>query len=68
MPILSPRTVSQTGWRASSPLDRRVALARAVLAIERFLPRLWPAFGFFAFYLALALTGLFAFVAWPLQA
>ncbi len=68
MPILSPRTASQTGWRASSPLDRRVALARAVLAVERFLPRLWPAFGFFAFYLALALTGLFAFVAWPLQA
>jgi uncharacterized protein (TIGR02302 family) len=76
MPILSPRTASQTGWRTSSParlwrgdpLDRRVALARAVLAVERVLPRLWPAFGFIGFYLALALTGIFAFVAWPLQA
>src|SRR5471032_3000108 len=76
MPILSPRTASQTGWRISSPtrlwrgnpLDRRVALARVVLAIERLLPRLWPAFGFIGFYLALGLTGIFAFVAWPLQA
>jgi len=67
MPILSPRTASPTGWPAS-PLDRRVSIARAVLAIERVLPRLWPAFGFFGFYLALALTGIFAFVAWPLQA
>ncbi|HKY17691.1 MAG TPA: DUF4175 family protein [Rhizomicrobium sp.] len=76
MPILSPRTASPTGWRTSSParlwrggpLERRVALAGMVLAIERLLPRLWPAFGFFGFYLALALTGLFAFVPWPLQA
>jgi uncharacterized protein (TIGR02302 family) len=67
MPILSPRTASQTGWPAN-PLDRRVALARAVLAIERVLPLLWPAFGFIGFYLALGLTGIFAFVAWPLQA
>jgi uncharacterized protein (TIGR02302 family) len=68
MPILSPRTASQTGWRRTDPLERRVALARAVLAIERLLPRLWPAFGFVGFYLALALTGIFAFIAWPLQA
>jgi uncharacterized protein (TIGR02302 family) len=67
MPILSPRTVSQTGWR-TDPLDRRVALTRTVLAVERVMPRLWPALGFIGFYLALALTGLFAFVAWPLQA
>ena len=67
MPILSPRTASQTGWPAN-PLDRRVTLARAILAIERVLPRLWPAFGFIGFYLALALTGIFAFIAWPLQA
>jgi len=67
MPILSPRTASPTGWLAN-PLERRVGIARAVLAIERVLPRLWPAVGFFGFYLALALTGLFAFVAWPLQA
>ena len=43
-------------------------MARTVLAVERVLPRLWPALGFIGFYLALALTGLFAFVAWPLQA
>ena len=70
MPISSPRTISQTGWPADRPVDplgRRVAWTRAVLAIERVLPRLWPAFGFFGFYLALALTGLFAFVPWPLQ-
>jgi uncharacterized protein (TIGR02302 family) len=75
MPISSPRTAFPTGWRINSPahlwrgpLDRRIALARAVLTIERLLPRLWPAFGFVGFYLALALTGIFAFVPWPLQA
>jgi len=66
MPSSSPRTISQTGWPAD-PLHRRVAWTRGVLAVERVLPRLWPAFGFFGFYLALALTGLFAFVPWPLQ-
>lgn len=66
MPISSPRTISQTGWPVD-PLRRRVAWTRAVLAVERLLPRLWPAVGFFGFYLALALTGLFAFVPWPLQ-
>src|SRR5437764_555909 len=66
MPISSPRTISPTGWPADS-LDRRVAWTRAVLAVERVLPRLWPAAGFFGFYLALALSGLFAFVPWPLQ-
>ena len=67
MPILSPRTVFPTGFPAN-PLERRVALTRGVLAIERLLPRLWPAFGFFGFYLALSLTGIFAFIAWPVQA
>ena len=66
MPISSPRTVSQTGWRAD-PLERRVALTRGMLAVERVLPRLWPAFGFWGFYLALALTGVFAFIPWPVQ-
>src|ERR1051326_2674951 len=66
MPTSSPRTISQTGWPADS-LDRRVAWTRAMLAVERVLPRLWPAVGFFCFYLALALAGLFAFVPWPLQ-
>ena len=67
MPISSPRTASQTGWKAD-PLHTRIALARAVLAIEKFLPRLWPAVGFTGFYLALALTGVFAFIPWPLEA
>ena len=40
MPISSPRTAFQTGFPANS-LERRVALARGVLAIERLLPRLW---------------------------
>ncbi|MEY4708797.1 MAG: hypothetical protein RJB58_2520 [Pseudomonadota bacterium] len=67
MPILSPKTAFPTGWLAD-PLDRRVLLARIVLGIERLLPRLWPAAGFIGFYLALALTGIFAFIPWPLQA
>src|SRR5882757_3120998 len=67
MPISSPRTASPTGFPAD-PLARRVALARTVLAVERLLPRLWPAFGFLGFYLALALTGIFAFIPWPVQA
>src|SRR5437764_600319 len=67
MPISSPRTAFPTGFPAN-PLERRVALARGVLAVERLLPRLWPAFGFFGFYLALALTGIFALVPWPVQA
>ena len=44
-----------------------MAWTRAVLAVERVLPRLWPAFGFFGFYLSLALTGLFAYLPWPVQ-
>jgi uncharacterized protein (TIGR02302 family) len=66
MPTSSPRTISQTGWTAD-PFGRRVAWARAVLAVERLLPRLWPAVGFFGFYLAMALTGLFAYLPWPVQ-
>src|ERR1700757_3197002 len=70
MPISSPRTVSQAGWQIDSPptLRVRIALARAVLAVENTLPRLWPAAGFAGFYLALALTGLFEFTPWPIQA
>ncbi|HXB51419.1 MAG TPA: DUF4175 family protein, partial [Rhizomicrobium sp.] len=67
MPTSSPRTASQTGFPAD-PLNTRIALARAILAIEKLLPRLWPAAGFIGFYLALALTGIFAFIPWPLQA
>lgn len=67
MPTSSPKTASPTGWPAD-PLDRRLRLARAVIVIERLLPRLWPAAGFVIFYLALALTGIFAFMPWPLQA
>jgi hypothetical protein len=72
MPISSPRTASQTGFPAdpfrSGPWAGRIALARAVLAIEKLLPLLWPAFGFIGFYLSLVLTGVFAFVPRPLQA
>lgn len=67
MPTSSPRTAYQTGW-PTDPLRGRIARTRAVLAIERVLPRLWPAFGFIGLYLALALAGAFAFVPWPLQA
>jgi len=67
MPILSPKTAFPTGWLAD-PLDRRIALARFIVGIERVLPRLWPAALFFGGYLALALTGIFAFIPWPLQA
>ncbi len=72
MPISSPRTASQTGFPAdpfrSGPWAGRIALARGILTIEKLLPLLWPAFGFIGFYLALALTGIFAFIPWPLQA
>ena len=67
MPISSPKTAFLTGFPADA-LERRVALARGVLAVERLLPRLWPAVGFLGFYLALALTGIFAFIPWPVQA
>ncbi len=67
MPTSSPRTASPTGLPADR-LDQRIALARAVLSIERLLPRLWPAIGFAGFYIALALTGVFAFIPWPAQA
>src|SRR6201986_2053994 len=71
MPTSSPRTASPTGFPAD-PLGGKIAqsivLARAVLALEKFLPRLWPAVGFTGFYLALALTGIFALIPWPLQA
>src|SRR5690606_22330961 len=67
MPILSPKTAFPTGWLAD-PLGRRVLLARVIVGIERVLPRLWPAALFFGGYLALALTGIFAFTPWPLQA
>jgi uncharacterized protein (TIGR02302 family) len=72
MPISSPRTVSQTGFPAdplhAGPWAGRIRLAQGVLTLEKLLPLLWPAFGFIGFYLALALTGIFAFIPWPLQA
>jgi hypothetical protein len=66
MPTSSPRTAFPTGW--TDPLAQRIGAARAVLIIEKILPRLWPAAGFAGFYLALALTGLFEFTPWPMQA
>ena len=67
MTSLSRRTTFPPGW-AGEPLERRIALSRALLAVERILPRLWPAFGFGGFYIALALTGLFEIIPWPAQA
>jgi uncharacterized protein (TIGR02302 family) len=67
MSSLSPKTISLPGWKAD-PLQRKVALAWIVLAVERLLPALWPAAGFAGVYLGLALLGLFAFVPWPVQA
>ena len=67
MTSLSRRTTFPPGW-AGEPLERRIALSRALLAVERILPRLWPAFGFGGFYIALALTGLFQIIPWPAQA
>jgi uncharacterized protein (TIGR02302 family) len=66
MPTSSPRTAFPTGW--TDPLAQRIGTARAVLVVEKVLPRLWPAAGFTGFYLALALTGLFEFTPWPVQA
>jgi uncharacterized protein (TIGR02302 family) len=67
MTTSSPRTISPTGW-PTDRLKRRVATARLVLVVEKLLPRFWPALGFVGFYLALALTGVFAYISWPLQA
>lgn len=60
-----------TDFRPGLPTDRVerfVALARAVIAFERALPRLLPALGLAGLFLAAALSGLFAFVPWPLHA
>ncbi len=66
MTILSDRTNFPTGWTAD-PLDRRIALARAAVGIERLLPALWPALGFAGLYLAAALFGLFRYIPWEAQ-
>lgn len=69
MTSLSRRITFPPGFPV--PPDRlgwRIALARLVLALERILPRLWPTLGFGGLYLALGLSGVFSFIAWPLQA
>ena len=43
-------------------------MARVSVGVERILPALWPAAGFAALYLSVALFGLFAFVPWIFQA
>ncbi len=68
MTTLSPRTVSPSGFATDRRLTRLIRLARASLLAERIVPALWPAFGFSGLYIALSLTGLFAFIPWPLQA
>lgn len=67
MTILSDRTNFPTGWTAD-PLKRRIALARAVVGLERLLPALWPAFGFGGLYLGAALFNPFKYVPWEAQA
>src|SRR5262245_36960505 len=66
MTTLSRRINFPTGWPAD-PLDRRIALARASLGLERLLPALWPAIGFTGLYLAAALFGLFRYIPWEAQ-
>ncbi len=70
MTTLSPETISQAGSPAErlTRISRLILLARASVALERFLPGLWPALGFAAVYLSAALFGVFAFVPWILQA
>ena len=65
MTILSDRTDFPTG--SADPLDRRIALARAAIGIERLLPALLPAFGCAGLYLAAALFGLFQYIPWEAQ-
>jgi len=75
MTILSRRINFPAGFRSNSlarlwrddPLDRRIALARLSVGIERLLPALWPAIGFAGLYLAAALSGLFLYIPWEAQ-
>jgi uncharacterized protein (TIGR02302 family) len=48
-------------------LDRRIALARLSVGVERLLPALWPAIGFAGLYLAAAMSGLFRYIPWEVQ-
>ena len=66
MTISSRRINFPTGLPAD-PLDRRIALARASLGLERLLPALWPAIGFAGLYLVAALLGLFRYIPWEAQ-
>jgi uncharacterized protein (TIGR02302 family) len=67
MTISLPRISFPAGWPAD-PLDRRIALARLSVGIERLLPALWPALGFAGLYLAAGLCGLFRHIPWEAQA
>lgn len=67
MTISSRRINFPVGWPAD-PLDRRIALARLSVGVERLLPALWPAIGFAGLYLAAALCGLFRYIPWEAQA
>lgn len=66
MTILSRRINFPAGLPADS-LDRRIALARTSLGLERLLPALWPAIGFAGLYLSAALFGLFRYIPWEIQ-
>src|SRR5579864_6171287 len=66
----SPTTASLPGWQTdpSPRVRRRIAWARAAIAIERLVPTLWPALGFAGFYLVLAFSNVFTLIPWIIQA
>lgn len=70
MTTLLPESISPAGSPADrlARISRLILLARAFVALERFLPGLWPALGFAALYLSAALSGVFVFVPWIFQA
>lgn len=66
MTRLSKLTEFPTG--SAERIERRVALARGIVGIERIWPALWPATAVAGLFIALALFGAFTALAWPLHA
>lgn len=65
---------SRTGWlikevrqTLADPVERRIALARAVLGWEIVWPALWPASGILGAYVAAGLFGLFDLLPWEIH-
>ncbi|MDE2465902.1 MAG: DUF4175 family protein [Alphaproteobacteria bacterium] len=63
---MSNRIDYRPGWKTDR-IERRIALARAIVAFERIWPRLWPASGLVGLWLAAGLYGVFAFIPGWLQ-